>query len=60
MERWFIEEDRLEPIPLPRLLFADWCDENDQPFMSIVQRRLVLNLWSHPYFSRLADKSGEV
>lgn len=27
--------------PLPRLLFADWCDENDRPVMSEVQRWLA-------------------
>jgi uncharacterized protein (TIGR02996 family) len=27
--------------PIPRLLYADWCDENDRPVMSIVQRWLA-------------------
>lgn len=27
--------------PIPRLLYADWCDENDRPVMSVVQRWLV-------------------
>jgi uncharacterized protein (TIGR02996 family) len=26
---------------LPRLLYADWCDENDRPVMSLVQRWLA-------------------
>lgn len=27
--------------PIPRLLYADWCDENDRPIMAEVQRWLA-------------------
>lgn len=37
---WKQIEDR-PGDPLPRLLYADWCDENDSPVMSVIQRWLV-------------------
>jgi uncharacterized protein (TIGR02996 family) len=41
-EDLFWERIRDRPSdPIPRLLYADWCDENDRPVMSVVQRWLA-------------------